>query len=128
MQNHLFISDSDGALYDTRRANWSASAPLRPDYRRTHARIETGRQLKATLRAGAFAWPGGYPLYFITADGAALSFAAVRQELRQALQAIADNDTQSGWRVVACDINWEDSDLTCEHTGKRIESAYGEEG
>ena len=127
MQNHHFISDCDGALYDTRLANWSAARPLRPDYRRTFARIDTAAQLKATLRAGAYAWPGGYPLYFITSDGAALSFAAVRRELRQVLQAIADNDTLSGWRVCACDINWEDSELTCDHTGKRIESAYGED-
>lgn len=123
---HLFVSSCDGDLHDTRRPDWRRH-PLRQSYSYTFARIDTAAQLKATLRAGAYAWPGGYPLYFITSDGAALSFAAVRRELRQVLQAIADNDTLSGWRVCACDINWEDSELTCDHTGKRIESAYGED-
>lgn len=44
-----------------------------------------------------FAWPGGYPRYFVTNDGA------------------------------ACDINWENPDLYCDHSGKPIPSAYGED-
>jgi hypothetical protein len=31
-----------------------------------------------------------------------------------------------GWRVVACDTNWEDGELYCDHSGERIESAYAE--
>lgn len=127
MQPHLFVSSTDGALYDTRQANWSASPPLRATYSRHCHEINTTAELKACLRAGRYTGLGGYPLYFITADGAALSFEAVRQELRQILQAIADNDTRGGWRVVDIDINYEDNELFCDHTGKRIESAYGED-
>jgi hypothetical protein len=36
-------------------------------------------ELKSILRAGPYAWPGGYPQYFIAGDGNALSFAAVHQ-------------------------------------------------
>lgn len=72
-----------------------------------------------------YAWPGGYPRYFITSDGAALSYAAAREERRNILESIRDN-SRDGWRIVACEINWEDESLVCDHTGKPIESAYGE--
>ena len=85
----------------------------------------TTHDLKNALRAGPYAWPGGYPLFFITSDGAALSFDAVRQEIRQVIWSIR-HGVNDGWRVVAVDVNWEDPDLTCEHTGKRIESAYAD--
>lgn len=127
MQSYFFISEMDGALYDTRRLDWSESAPLRPVYRRPFSEIETTAQLRATLRAGAYAWPGGYPRYFITADGAALSFDSVKENLREVLSAIARNDRRGGWRVEACVINWEEPDLYCAHSGARIESAYAEE-
>lgn len=72
-----------------------------------------------------YAWPGGYPRFFITSDGAALSYAAAKAEQENIESSIAE-DCRDGWRVVACDVNWEDSDLTCDHTGERIESAYGD--
>ena len=82
--------------------------------------------LKNALRSGPFAWPGGYPLYFITDDGAALSFDAVRENLRPVIWSIR-NGVNDGWRVVGCDVNWEDASLFCDHTGNRIESAYAED-
>lgn len=126
LASHLFVDSCDGALFDTRAPNWSAN-PLRAIYRRTFSDINSTLELRATLRAGAHAWPGGYPLYFITSDGAALSFDTVRAEYSQCARAIRDN-LRDGWRVVACDVNWEDPGLTCEHSGTRIDSAYGETG
>jgi hypothetical protein len=119
--DHLF--ESSGQLFDTRDPRWS-SKPLRAIYSQGNREIRTTAEYKATLRNGAFAWPGGYPLYLICSDGAALCFACGRKELRNILEAIRDKD-QSGWRVVACDINYEDSDLYCDHCSKPIESAYG---
>lgn len=87
--------------------------------------IFTISDFRRAMRIGPYAWPGGYPLYFVTADGAALSFAAARAECRNILQAIAWDDTYSGWRVIGMDVNWEDSELICDHTGDRIASAYG---
>jgi hypothetical protein len=81
-------------------------------------------KIKQQLRAGKYAWPGGYPLYFITSDGAALSFKAVHREWRNIVSAHLRSDTRCGWHIADCDINWEDSDLYCDHTGERIESAY----
>lgn len=126
MSAHLFISDTDGHLYDTRVAGWSELPPLRRNYR-THGRtLRTAADVKAALRAGSTTDWGGLPLYFVAADGEALSFDAVRNNLREVLPAMADRRNRD-WRVVAVDINYEDTDLTCVHTGQRIPSAYGED-
>lgn len=86
--------------------------------------IKTVSDFRAAIRQGAYAWPGGYPIYFVTADGAAISFKAAKEEARQIIGAIGHNETWSGWRIVAADINWEDASLTCDHTGEPIECAY----
>lgn len=89
--------------------------------------IENIKHFNEVLDNGPYAWPGGYPIYFICADGAALSFEAALENADLIRDAIAEKDNTSGWRVVACDINWEDEDLICAHTGKQIAPAYGEE-
>ena len=86
----------------------------------------TTKQLKQQLRDGSFTWPGGYPLYFIASDGEALSFDAVRENLKSVIWSMR-HKVNDGWRVTGCDVNWENSTLTCAHTGEPIESAYGEE-
>ena len=96
---------------------------VRPGFARHHRQIDSGRDFRETLRGGAYAWPGGYPLYFIMYDGEALSFAAARENAKQIIRAIRDND-HSGWHAVGCDVNYED-ELYCAHTGHAIESAYG---
>jgi ribosomal protein L24E len=87
--------------------------------------INSISDFRRAMRTGAYAWPGGYPLYFVMSDGAALSFAAAKAERRLILEAIRDCDA-SDWRVVGMDVNWEDSDLYCAHTGERIPSAYAD--
>lgn len=82
-------------------------------------------QIKTALRAGPYAWPGGYPLFFVTQDGAALSFDAAQAEFRNIVWDHL-NDASTGWRIAGQDVNWEDSDLYCDHTGARIPSAYAE--
>lgn len=72
------------------------------------------------------AWPGGYPLYVVLADGEALSIDAARSEFGQIAKATIARD-QSGWRALCTDVNWEDPSLYCSHTGERIESAYAED-
>lgn len=117
---HLFIASGD--LHDTRQPDW-ASNPLRENYQYTHRDIDTVAKLKATLRNGRFAWPGGYPMYFLTSDGGCLSFDSVREEFSNIIDAIKSN-CNNGWRVVACDINWEDNELVDNHSGELIEAAY----
>ena len=75
-----------------------------------------------------YAWPGGYPTYFVMSDGASLSVAAAKSERRNILEAIKDNDSTSGWLPIGLDVNWEDTTLYCTHTGDQIPSAYGDDG
>lgn len=120
---HLTIG-SDFALYDMRKQP-KFGQPLRPRFQWTFKNIATGAELRSTIRGGEFTFPGGYPLYFITSDGGALSFDTVRKNLRSVIWSIR-NQCDDGWRVVACDINYEDAELTDDHTGEQIESAYAE--
>lgn len=88
--------------------------------------INSVSDFREAYRNGPFAWPGGYPLYFITSDGAALSWRAAKYNRRNILEAIA-NKTNDGWRIVGVEINYEDPALYCDDTGERIPSAYAED-
>jgi hypothetical protein len=75
------------------------------------------------LSSSPYAWPGGYPLFAITSDGAALCKKCAATE--RAL--IGTTTGTDGWCVVGIDINYEDPELFCDHCGDRIESAYAED-
>jgi hypothetical protein len=89
--------------------------------------IRTISDFRKAMRHGPYVWPGGYPVFFVMADGEALSFAAAKAERRNVLAALAANDRHSGWLPVGLEVNWADNSLYCAHTGERIESAYGED-
>jgi len=126
LPKHLFVNDESGALSDTRESDWHKRVALRGVYCRTYLTICTVSEFKATLRAGSNTWPGLYPLYFIASDGTALSYDSARKEFRNIASSIREKSSD-GWRVVGCRINYEDNDLVCDRSGKKIESAYGEE-
>ena len=75
----------------------------------------------------AYAWPGGYPIYYLCADGGILCPNCANKE-----SAVRDADEHPDypdhdqWRIVASGINWEDSSLTCDNCSQRIESAYSD--
>lgn len=85
----------------------------------------TTTELKNEIRSGEYAWPGGYPKYFVTDDGEAMSFNSVKENYRLVLDSVKHKNND-GWRVIGVDINWEDDSLICCHSGNKIESAYGE--
>ena len=68
-----------------------------------------------------YAWPGGYPMFYVTADGGVLSPEAVEDNLEDCC-----NPEDPAWYVTGHDANWEDPNLYCDVTGERIESAYAE--
>lgn len=118
-----FIVLGAGDLFRERDIDYGK--PFRPRWSFTFRRITKAHEVASTLRGGPYAWPGGYPLFFITRDGAALCFACVRKEWRHIVaDMISNRDT--GWKVEACDVNWEDPDCICDHCSQRIESAYAE--
>jgi hypothetical protein len=89
--------------------------------------IRTVFDFNKALAHGPYAWPGGYPLYFICADGEALSFKAAEAEAELIRDAIISEDMRSEWNVIGLDVNYEDGQLYCAHTNERIESAYAED-
>lgn len=112
----------DGDLF---RLDLPSCPTVRRRYSFHYQNIDRVDQFKSTLRAGAYTWPGGYPLYFITSDGAALSFKSARAEFKRIAYSIRHH-LNDGWRVVGCDINYEDPALVCAHSGEPIESTYCE--
>jgi len=124
MLNSKFMaSESDGHLYDTTKPDWFNN-PLRVNYRRHYAEIETVAQLKATIRAGEYTFPGGYRLAFITVDGGVLSFDSVKSELFNVVHSIR-NDINDGWRVIGC-FNVDDTEqpVFCDHSGEQLNEGF----
>jgi hypothetical protein len=62
----------------------------------------------------AYAWPGGYPLFYIDEENNVLC------------PDCANKNDEFDKPIVAADANWEDPDLYCDHCSARIESAYAE--
>lgn len=90
-------------------------------------RISNARDFARALRDGPYTPVGSYPIFFITHDGAAFSFATAWKERSNIVEALNSKDKSGGWYVVAADVNWEDADLIDDHSGNRIESAYAED-
>jgi hypothetical protein len=116
--DHLFVG-VDGCLYDTRKDGWHEK-PLRKEYSKGKRHIKTVNDLKATLRNGEYAWPGGYQLGFITADGGLICFDCVKEELRNVIWSI-QNRVNDGWLVDMVAVIEHDFDghaVCCEHCGR----------
>jgi hypothetical protein len=119
MKEHFFISSCDGALHDTRDSDWSEK-PLRSNYAGHKRNIESVADMKATLRAGAYCWPGGYELFFSTNDGGAICFDCARKEFNLICDSIRHGHND-GWRVVACEIaEYYEDGLACDHCNREI--------
>lgn len=69
----------------------------------------------------SFAWPGGYPIFYVTADGGILCPKCCNDNLE-----LLNDPNDKQWHVVAADVNWEDESLYCDHCSGKIESAYGD--
>ena len=71
-----------------------------------------------------YAWPGGYPVYYITADGGTLCSGCARMAEDDKL---SPNSDDAQWHIVTAGVNYEDDLFYCDHCSERIESAYGED-
>lgn len=70
-----------------------------------------------------WAWPGGYPVYYVCKDGGVLCSHCANDNIEMT----SDPQAEADWYIVASDINWEDPHLTCDHCSKPVGSAYGDE-
>ena len=93
---------------------------VRKDAAKSFRNIKTVNQLKASLRAGEHAFPGGHRLFFVTSDGASLSFTAALENFKCILWSIK-NDAHDGWQVVSVSGEHEcDGLVFCAHSGERL--------
>ncbi len=67
----------------------------------------------------AFAWPGGYPIYYLADDGEALCPDCAN------LPEAHEGGDGDGWRLEGQGVHWEGEPLSCAHCNREIESAYG---
>lgn len=61
----------------------------------------------------ANAWPGGYPIVYLTGDGLTICPNCA-------------NEPDTSDQVVDGDVNWEGADMPCDDCGKMMASAYGD--
>jgi hypothetical protein len=79
-------------------------------------------QVKRAIRE-PYAWPGGYPVYTLLADGELLCRECARSEFKQIVYATRHN-LRDGWKAAGADILWEGTE-ECAHCNKELPSAYG---
>ena len=70
----------------------------------------------------AFAWPGGYPIYYVTRDGGELCPKCANGENGSEA---AESHDDAQWELAGQGLHWEGDPLMCAHCGSEIESAYG---
>jgi hypothetical protein len=90
----------------------------------TMTAAKTLASVKRAIRE-PYAWPGGYPLFIVMADGDALSTQSARENWTAIVHSTLTG-SRDGWAAAGVEVNWEDGELTCAHSGEAIESAYGE--
>lgn len=71
------------------------------------------------LVSSPYTWPGGYPQYAITDDGAVLCHKCCESERLQ----IGTTTGSDGWCIRSLAINWEDENLFCSHCSAHVEPA-----
>jgi len=74
-----------------------------------------------TIEVPTNSWPGLYPVFYVTADNGTLCPACVNEH-----RTLCADPADPQWHVTDTDINWESTDMTCEHCNAVIDSAYGE--
>ena len=78
-------------------------------------------EVKNTIR-NPYAFPGGYALLFLLADGEVITPETARQNYAEIVADFRDNSGQ--WKIVAVFVNWEDGDLYDAHTNDKIPAEY----
>ena len=71
-----------------------------------------------------WAWPGGYPVFYVCRDSGVLCPDCAREAEKEGL---TGDEYDPQWNIVAAEVNWEDPELFCDNCGGRIESAYAED-
>ena len=75
--------------------------------------------LQHFVRSGGFAWPGGYQMALLMADGECIDARAARENYRLIRRAVSTD-----WTPVDVFIHWEGDPIECAHSGRLIYPAY----
>lgn len=116
-----FMVASDGDLIRVSDRSYDV---VREKFEYHHRIISNGKELCATLRAGPYAWPGGYPLFIGNECGETLHFECVKENLSSVIYDLRNNHR---FGPLYCEINYENTDLYCDCCSEKIESAYGDD-
>lgn len=93
---------------------------VRKDVAKHYRQIDSINKLKASLRAGEHTFPGGYRLFFITSDGACLSFSSVLDNLQEIYYSIM-HDMNDGWKIIGLSSVEEcDEEVYCDHSNELL--------
>ena len=66
--------------------------------------MKTLQQAREAVR-NKYAWPGGYPLYLLCADGEVLCPDCAKKEWKQVAYATKHPGTDKQWEIAAVDVN-----------------------
>ena len=93
---------------------------VRKDVARHYREIDSINKLKACLRAGEYTSVGMYRLFFITNDGACLSFSSVLDNLESIYYSMM-NDINDGWKITGLSSVEEfDDEVYCDHSNELL--------
>lgn len=80
----------------------------------------------------AYAWPGGYPIFYVFMDGGVICPKCINDNIEQIDEAVRSkygnmphSSGCGGWAVDDMDCHWEGEPMNCDNCGGQIESAYG---
>ena len=66
----------------------------------------------------AYAWPGGYPIFYLTSENDTLCSVCATEAL--------DNEEWDEWKPSTYGVHWEGSPLFCSECNAEVEKAYGD--
>ena len=93
---------------------------VRKDVAKHYRQIDSINKLKSCLRAGDYTFPGNYRLFFITSDGACLSFSSVLDNLQEIYYSMM-NDINDGWKITGLSSVEEfEDEVYCDHSNELL--------
>lgn len=74
----------------------------------------------------AYAWPGGYPIFYVCQDGGTLCPACANGGNGSIayIGKSPDGIDDAQWRIVGQEVNYEDDSLFCDHCKAKVDAAY----
>jgi hypothetical protein len=86
----------------------------------------TRSQLQEFIRCNGHTTVGSYPMVLYMMDAECIDAKAARENYRQIRRNMAPNKpTNVQWLPCEVDIHWEGDPIICAHSGRLVESAYG---